>query len=89
MTPLEIEVLLTVYCRPCEKLNKFGLDCLRAGELVQLDPSSPPKDGLFRHGYVLTRIGAAMVDALQKLPIPTRRVYWVTEFEQITDEQQL
>ncbi len=89
MTPLEIETLIKVYVQPCEKLNKLGIRQIAAKGLVRPDSSSPPNDGLERHGYAVTRKGAAMIDALTNLPIPTMRTFWVTEFEHFIDEKNL
>ena len=89
MSPIEIETLFKVYTSSCEKISDPGLVRLQQCGLVTPDPSVPPDDGEFYHGFVLTRSGTAMIDALKNLPIPKKKVYWVTKFEQAIDEVEL
>ncbi len=89
MTPLQIETLIKVYAQPCEKLNAFGLAQLKEGRLVQPDPRVHPDDGKTYHGYTLTTKGAAMMDALVRLPIPQFVGCWITEFKHRVDEVNL
>ena len=83
MTPLAIETLLAVHCLPHRLLNALGIN--QCGRLIKTDPCVPPDDGEYRHGYVLSQQGKAMVLALTRLPHPVKQEVWTVSYDDSFD----
>ena len=80
MTPLQINALLSVYCRPSDRLSRLAVGSLTAYELIRPRVCSGPLgvtalDPL-ADDFELTNRGKAMVNALMNLPLPQLEERW-------------
>lgn len=78
MTPLEIRALLSVYCRPADRLYRLAVESLTNYELIRPRACSGPLDNADPRAddYELTNRGKAMVNALMNLPLPQLEERW-------------
>jgi len=78
MTPLEIRALLSVYCRPTDRLYRLAVESLTNYELIRPRVCSGPLSNADPRAddYELTNRGKAMVNALMNLPLPQLEERW-------------